>query len=122
MDSAMLTVIPENGSAPNADIPDDNSTGVTDTISITASGILTDLNVYLDIKHPNVGDLIVTLEHEESGVSVELVNRPEAMPPLRSLAVPGDCDGDDIHNTLDDEATPSIQTDCQAGPPPLQLI
>jgi len=45
MDSAMVTVIPENGSAPNADIPDDNSTGVTDTISISESGTLTDVNV-----------------------------------------------------------------------------
>ena len=111
----MVTVIPENGSAPNADIPDDNSTGVIDTITITESGVLTDLNVYLDIHHPWVGDLIVTLEHMETGVSVELVNRPEAMTTTHALAVPGDCDGDDIHNTLDDQAMSSIQTDCQGG-------
>jgi subtilisin-like proprotein convertase family protein len=37
------------------------------------------------------------------------------MTTTRALPVLGDCTGDDIHNTLDDQATLFIQTDCQGG-------
>lgn len=73
---ATVRIIPPDGSAPNAPIPDDNPTGSTDTITITETGTLTELAVSMDIAHPSVGDLIVTLKHLESGQEVTLIERP----------------------------------------------
>lgn len=53
-------------STPNVAIPDNTPAGVTDTIIIADSGTITDLDVRLDISHSWIGDLIVTLEHQES--------------------------------------------------------
>lgn len=60
------------GGAPVA-IPDNDANGVTTTISIADSGTITDLDVGLFIEHTWQGDLIVSLEH--NGTSVTLLHR-----------------------------------------------
>jgi len=93
----------------NQAIPDDNPQGISSILSVTDTGALASLELSLDIDHTWVGDLIVDLEHEPTGTVVRLVNRP---------GTNGDefgCSGEDIKVTLDDEAGPAIQDDCQTG-------
>ncbi|GJQ26062.1 MAG: hypothetical protein HBSAPP02_10940 [Phycisphaerae bacterium] len=73
---------PATGSAAFSDaplplaIPDNNPAGATDNRSPTFAGInrITDLNVSVNITHPQVNNLTVTLTHVDSGRSVVLWN------------------------------------------------
>lgn len=90
-------------STPNIAIPDNTTAGITDTLTVADSGSVLDLNVVISTTHTWVGDLIVTLEHVDTGTSLTLIDRPGGS---------GSCSGDNIFVTLDDEATLSIETDC----------
>ena len=61
-------------SSPNLAIPDANETGIVDQIQVDSSGVITRLNVSLDITHTYVGDLEVSLI-APSGKSLLLHNR-----------------------------------------------
>ncbi len=86
----------------NAPIPD-NAT-ITDTLTILSGGTISDVNAYLGLIHPYVGDLQVTLSH--SGTSVILMNRPGS----------NACSGDDVGNYFDDEGNRNAQTQCRNDP------
>ena len=93
-------------------IPDnDPITGVSDCFTVSQAGTIGDLDVALDISHTWVGDLVVTLTHDDSGRSITLVDRP-GVP-----ALPSGCGGDDINATLDDEASSPVGGECGAGTP-----
>ncbi|MGB0371410.1 MAG: S8 family serine peptidase [Opitutales bacterium] len=77
---------------PNLAIPDNVSAGVTDTLLVTSNQTIEDLDLYLDIEHTYVGDLIVTLRHVDSGASSTVISRPSSGT------------ADDIKIILDDEA------------------
>ena len=64
---------------------------VSDSIEIDDPRYLRDLSVTLDITHPFVFDLVITLEHEETGTVVTLVEKPRS-------------DNQDIKTTLTDSA------------------
>ncbi len=81
---------------PNAGIPD--LTNLTDVMLIDEAGFVGELEVDLDIAHPRVFELIVSLEHVESGVRFDLVRSP--------LSV-----SDDIDVRLADDAPVDIQDD-----------
>ncbi len=95
----------------NLSIPDNNPTGVSDTLAVSSSGIIADLDVFIDILHTWVGDLIVTLEHVDTGTSVTLVDRPGY------TGTGYGCGGDNIEATLNDEAASSVEDECDAGTP-----
>jgi subtilisin-like proprotein convertase family protein len=61
-------------SAPARAIPDNNATGITDTINIAAAAAIGTLKITLDITHTFIGDLRATLT-APSGTSVVLHNR-----------------------------------------------
>ena len=61
-------------SKPQVAIPDNNTTGITDTIQITAKGALKDIEVTVDITHTYRGDLKVSLI-PPSGETIVLHNR-----------------------------------------------
>jgi subtilisin-like proprotein convertase family protein len=95
--------------APPLSIPDGNPTGVSSSIEILSSRIVVDLDVYLEIDHTYVGDLVVTLSHE--GTTVILMNRPG------EPATPGGCDADLLCEKriyLNDQA--GISIDCSPDP------
>jgi subtilisin-like proprotein convertase family protein len=92
---------------PDLAIPD--NTTVTDTVTITTTGPLTDLNVSLDATHTYVGDLVFRLRHDETGTVVNLFNRP--------IGGNGDCSGDDIAAMLDDEGPTPVDQECGGGVP-----
>ena len=64
---------------------------ISDSIEIDDPRYLRDLSVTLDITHPFVFDLVITLEHEETGTVVTLVEKPRS-------------DDQDIKTTLTDSA------------------
>jgi subtilisin-like proprotein convertase family protein len=83
-------------SYPYLSIPDDDATGIDDVLSISDATTIQDLDVQLDIEHTYVGDLLITLEHLDTGATVTLIDRP---------GVPDStygCSGDDIDATIDD--------------------
>ena len=96
-------------STPGLDISQERNIEVTDLLNISQSGILTDLNVSLDISHTYVGDVIVALEHEGVGPRTILLNRP--------IFTQGNCQFDDIQATLDDNAGSSVQDTCSPDQP-----
>ena len=98
-------------SAPGVAIPDNDPTGLDDTIMIIDAGVIEDINVYVRVTHTWVGDLIMTLEHVDTGTSVVVLDRP---------GVPGSafgCSSDNLEITLDDEATDPIEDECSATAP-----
>lgn len=97
--------------APNAAIPDNGS--VNNTIAIADGGSLTDLNVSVKGVHTWVGDLKFNLLHLESGLTIDLIDRP---------GVPGStfgCSANDFDTTLDDSGSALVENTCNAAPPAL---
>jgi M6 family metalloprotease-like protein len=59
--SAPVTTNATGQAAPMIKIPDNKTTGVSSTITISQSGIVSRIKVSIDIKHPYIGDLRVVL-------------------------------------------------------------
>ena len=89
---------------PYVAIPDNDPAGVTSQMSISSLSYIGDLNISVDVDHTWVGDLVLTVEHVESGTSVTIVNRPP-------------CSGDNIVATLDDEAASPVDAECEPAVP-----
>jgi len=89
--------------SPNVAIPDNNTTGVTSTITVPDTGTILDVNIYVKITHPRVGDLVVTITGP-SGTKVTLLTQPS-------------CTNGNIDATLDDSASLPVQSQCAASSP-----
>ena len=72
-----------------------------------------DLDIELDIEHSWVGELTVTLTHENTGTTVTLLSRPG-----RPRAIFG-CSRDDISVILDDSAEEDVEDMCEEREPRL---
>lgn len=97
--------------APEEDIPDNNSTGASDTITITNSSLsVSDMTVYLEVDHPRAGELIATLKHENTSTIVTLIDRPGSPPTM--------CSGDDVVADFNDGFATSAESSCGADPNP----
>ena len=100
--------------SPNLAIPDNEDTGVSSTLTISDNKIIDDLNIYLNIDHTWVGDLVVTLAHDDTSTSVTLLDRPGTDNP--SFTRRG-CNGDDVDATIDDEgADGDAESMCDDAP------
>ncbi len=91
-------------SEPGLNIPDNNATGVTDTLNVANTGTLDGLRLGLKINHTWIGDLRVWLSKDST--TVELVNRP-GVP-----ASTNGCNGDNMDVILADGSSLSIQNNC----------
>ncbi|MFY9553197.1 MAG: proprotein convertase P-domain-containing protein [Blastocatellia bacterium] len=89
------TTIRKN-SAPALNIPDNNSTGVSDTINITDAASVSSAKVKVDITHSFIGDLRVTLI-APSGSAVVLHDRNGG-------------NADNIQRTFDFSSTPALSS------------
>jgi subtilisin-like proprotein convertase family protein len=94
--------------APARTIPDNDPNGMSDSIVLDDIRFLHDLNLYLKVSHPWVGDLSATLTHQESGKTLELFNRPGF--PSNSQG----CGQADIGAILDDEITLPVNNQCSS--------
>lgn len=93
--------------SPNLAIPDNNASGVSDTLNVPSGGILSDLNVRLKVTHTYIGDLRFTLS--KGSTSVQLLNRP--------INGGGNCAGDNFDVIFDDQASTSAQSSCSNRTP-----
>ncbi|MBK9613345.1 proprotein convertase P-domain-containing protein [Candidatus Amarobacter glycogenicus] len=96
-------------STPNVAIPDNNPTGVSDTLNVGSTGTLNDVNVFVRATHTWVGDTSFTVTHNATSVTV--IDRPGV--PLSTFG----CSGDNITATLDDEAATPVEDECAASVP-----
>jgi len=97
-------------------IPDNNTTGINNIITISDASAITDLNVRLNISHSWVGDLVVTLKHVQTGTTVTLLNRPGI-----SFSADG-CGESDIFCTFDDAAAEPADNQCWPSDPTFAAI
>jgi len=90
----------------NFDIPDNLPQGITSTMHISDPRYIVDLDVRLDVEHTFIGDLILTLTHQETGRTVSLIDRP---------GLPGNdkgCQENDVAAILDDDITLPAENTC----------
>ena len=95
--------------SPNIAIPDNNITGTVASVNLIAPGLVTDLDIFVNMEHPWVGDLKLTLEHVGSGITTTLINRPglPAVPPFG-------CGESDTRTIIDDEGSQDAESSCQS--------
>lgn len=104
------TTLPAICRNPGTAIPDNNTTGITDSMVIATTDTLTDLNVSMNIPHTWVGDLWITLTHVDTATTVQLLNRPNN--------AGGGCNGNNLNIILDSSAALAVQTSCANANPP----
>lgn len=92
---------------PPLSIPDFDS--VSDTINIGYSGQILDLDIYLNVSHEYVGDLVIQLRRLDDGPQVDLIERPGT--------AANRCSGQDINVILSDEASLPADEVCNLTPP-----
>ncbi len=102
-------------SFPNASLPDNNPAGVSDTITVPDSAVITDVDVALQVTHTWVGDLCVTLVHQPTGTTVDLIQRMGEAGECHSGG-PFGCLADNFNIVLDDAgAGGAIESQCVAN-------
>ncbi len=103
----------------NLAIPDNDPAGVTDTQTVPASGLITDLDVLVQATHSWVGDLLFTVRNVGTSTSVVIVDRPGV--PASTYG----CSNNHINATLDDAAALPVKDQCapssNATPPPYAI-
>ncbi|MFK8032346.1 MAG: proprotein convertase P-domain-containing protein [Gammaproteobacteria bacterium] len=83
---------------------------VSSSLPLADSSILESLAVSVTATHTWVGDLTLTLVHEDTGTEVELMNRP---------GVPASADGcgeDDLDVEFNDDSAVVVETECNTNP------
>lgn len=90
-------------------IPDADFDGVSNAFVVSDDVPIEDLDVEVAIEHMYVGDLVVTLTHEDTETRVVLVDRAGAQL----------CSGEDMSCTFDDEAARFAGLTCSAHVPAL---
>lgn len=80
----------------SAAIPDADATGITQDINIPVAGTIIDIDFSADISHTYVGDLIITLSH--AGTTITIIDRPGF--PSSTYG----CGNNNIDCTFDDES------------------
>lgn len=91
-------------------IPDNYWQGVSNSIYINDSRIIVDLDVWLEIEHTWVGDITVRLTHNDTGKSIDLIDRPGI--PQSDQG----CGNDNISAVLDDDISSSVENKCAFSP------
>ncbi len=104
---------PRYCNTPNAAIPDYQETPVPlhDFIIITETGTISDLDISVIVNHTWVGDIIMTLEHMDTGTVVTFIDRPG------EPAGTNGCREDNIDATLDDDASDPVEDECSSVNP-----
>lgn len=91
-------------------IPDNDPNGINDDISIADERLVVGLNLYLNISHTWVGDLVVTLTNQSTGDTITALDRPGV--PDSNLG----CGNNNIITVLDDGAAQPAEDKCAAYP------
>ncbi len=94
-------------------IPDGTGVPVELDIATANSGIIADLDVSIQATHAWVGDLIFTLEHLDTGTTIDVIDRPG----FTGLGF--GCAEDDIDAIFDDSSALPVEDECNLGSPAL---
>jgi len=86
---------------------------ITSDLLVNNNNAITDVNVSVDMAHDWIGDLTMTLTHQDTNTNVVLLDQPGV--PASQYG----CREDDILITLDDDATANAETTCVVNPPAL---
>lgn len=105
-------------SMPNLSIPDLGARS--HTIPIANSFTLSDLDVYLNILHPYVGDLKITLDHSGGFNPVTLIDKLRCGGSNVDVIINDEGIDGDVANQCDD--APAIHGDRVGGNPPLPVL
>ncbi len=97
---------------PEQPIPDNTPAGMTSHFHLPSYGRLSNLRVSVDIGHSYVGDLTISLEHQQTGTQVVLFDQPED--PNDNG---GTCPGALLDIVFDDAASVNVQNTCSDGRP-----
>jgi subtilisin-like proprotein convertase family protein/uncharacterized protein YvpB len=87
-------------------IPDNNPAGINITLAASEGGIITDMNLYLDISHDWVGDLSARITHNAGTATI--LDRP-GYP-----ASEWGCSSDDVVAIFDDRASQHAENQCSS--------
>lgn len=93
------------------DIPDNNPSGATSLLTIDESRFLVDLDVRINVTHSWIGDIQTRLTHQETGKSIDLIDRPGV--PASSSG----CETDNIVVILDDDISSPVENKCSDTAP-----
>ncbi|NNF17943.1 MAG: hypothetical protein HKN70_14460 [Gammaproteobacteria bacterium] len=88
----------------------DNVT-VSDSLPLADTGVIDSLAVTVDASHTWVGDVTLTLVHEDTGTSVELMNRPG------TTGTGFGCQENDIAAEFNDTSSVIVENECSTTPP-----
>jgi extracellular elastinolytic metalloproteinase len=102
-----------NSSNVPINLPNGTST-ISSNLTINGAGTIGDLNANVTMAHTWVGDLSMVLIHQNSGTAVTIFDRPGVPATSRG------CAGNNIAATLDDEATPLVETECRPRTPTIK--
>ncbi len=91
-------------------IPDNNSTGISRSITIEDRRYIVDLDVSVDVTHAWVGDLIVSIEQQDTGKVATLLDRPGV--PASSLG----CSQNNVKAIFDDQLSFDAEHKCASTP------
>lgn len=94
-------------------VPDGLADGVVSQVVFEETAVIRDIDVWIDMTHTWVGDLIFSLEHLESGTQVILIDRPGF--PATSFG----CSYNNIDAVLDDDAATFVEDACSTIEPAL---
>jgi len=84
---------------------------INSSLVATSTGLISDLNVTVDMAHSWPGDLTMTLSNQQTNTSVVILDKP---------GVPSNqwgCQNSDIQAMFDDDGTLDSETTCAATPP-----
>jgi subtilisin-like proprotein convertase family protein len=96
---------------PNLAIPDNNTTGVTDSQVVSTTGTLSGLRLSFDITHTYMGDLTLILT--KGATSVTFLQRPGNTANTGSSG----CSGNNGNVIVDAAATLTLESNCGSGTP-----
>ena len=100
--------------SPALAIPDNNPAGVTSTLTVADTSVLSSLDLQIKATHTYVGDLKFTLSNGSGNVIV--IDRP-------GYTGSGfGCSGNDIDVTLDDSSAIPVEDQCNSAPPALSGV
>jgi subtilisin-like proprotein convertase family protein/uncharacterized protein YvpB len=91
-------------------IPDNNAGGIEDKIIVSRSGLIDDIEIYLNIDHTWIGDLQISLDFEGTEYNAMLVDRPGIPESDQG------CELDNIRTILDDQASQPAENKCLSYP------
>lgn len=102
------------------DLPEGASSGLSIEFEVPEAPtgrVVISATLELEIEHPWVGDLVVSLSAPEAAAVVVVLDRVGMVP--YGFPGPFGCGGDDVLATFDDGAAESVEEVCEIGPQPV---